>query len=90
MHCDSQPLRLKVYLVIMKKTLYPLLTACLIVGLTCSCAAQVEPWERGNLAKPHMQTAPFPGRSMIRSHVFESKEASQGGSGTVGGGCGCN
>lgn len=55
-----------------------------------SCGIQVQPWERGNLAKPHMAVIPNPSREAFREHVFTSKEASQGGGSGVGGGCGCN
>jgi hypothetical protein len=57
---------------------------CLLTG--CSVA----PWERGNLAKREMSISPSPNRTALRKHVFDSKEASQGGVGLVGGGCGCN
>ncbi len=56
--------------------------------LLSSCS--VAPWERGNLAKRQMAVTPNPGRSALRFHVFDSKEASQGGVGSAGGGCGCN
>ena len=56
-----------------------------------SCiGCSVSPWERGNLAKQNMSITPNPAHSSLRSHVFDSKEASAGGSGAVGGGCGCN
>ncbi len=53
-------------------------------------ACSVAPWERGNLAKRQMSIVPNPGRTALRSHVFDSKESSQGGMGAAGGGCGCN
>ncbi len=56
--------------------------------LISSCS--VAPWERGNLAKKNMQIVPNPSRAALRHHVFDSKESSQGGVGTAGGGCGCN
>lgn len=54
------------------------------------CVQQVRPWERGNLAKPHMALDPEPALSALRDHVHVSKEASSGGSNVNGGGCGCN
>jgi len=57
--------------------------------ISCS-ACSVAPWERGNLARRDMSITPNPARSSLRSHVFDSKEASAGGAGAVGGGCGCN
>ncbi len=52
--------------------------------------AEVKPWQRGNLAKPHMALEPDPTERIIRDHTFYSKEASTGGAGVGGGGCGCN
>ena len=63
-----------------------LLIFTILSGSGCS----VSPWERGNLAKQNMSITPNPAHSALRSHVFDSKEASAGGSGAVGGGCGCN
>lgn len=61
--------------------------ACLFVS--CS-ACSVAPWERGNLAKQQMLITPNPSLTALRAHVFDSKEASSGGTGGAGGGCGCN
>jgi len=58
--------------------------------LISSSACSVAPWERGNLARRDMSITPNPTRSSLRAHVFDSKEASSGGAGAVGGGCGCN
>jgi len=60
---------------------------CLLVS--CS-ACSVAPWERGNLAKQQMLITPNPAHAALRAHVFDSKEASSGGIGGAGGGCGCN
>ena len=49
-----------------------------------------EPWERGNLAKPEMQIGSDPVDDLLLEQVFYSKEASSGGVGAAGGGCGCN
>lgn len=64
------------------------LLAILLVALLSSCA--VKPWERGNLAKKNMAISPNPSLNALRDHAFTSKEASQGGYGGSGGGCGCN
>lgn len=64
----------------------PLILILLFLLSSCS----VTPWERGNLAKREMLITPNAAHSSLRAHVFESKEASSGGSGGVGGGCGCN
>jgi hypothetical protein len=51
--------------------------------------ANVQPWERGNLAKPQMALDPYPLQSMLRAHNYGSREAAAGGNAAQGGGCGC-
>jgi hypothetical protein len=61
----------------------------LVTGLLAGCA-DVKPWERGNLAKPHMALQPFPVQAAFREHVYGSRESASGGSASAGGGgCGC-
>jgi hypothetical protein len=64
-----------------------LLTALVsIAGCT-----DVQPWERGNLAKPIMAADPLPLQSAVRQHNYASREAAgAASSGASGGGCGCN
>ena len=50
----------------------------------------VEPWERDVLAKREMQLDGEPLDIAIDDHIYFSKEASSGGRGFAGGGCGCN
>lgn len=50
----------------------------------------VQPWQRQNLAKPEMALDSSPLRSALDDHIYFSKEASSGGRGFGGGGCGCN
>lgn len=50
----------------------------------------VQPWERGTLAKREMQWQADVMHGRLRDHIYYSKEASSGGSGAAGGGCGCN
>lgn len=50
----------------------------------------VEPWERDVLAKEEMQLVADPLEIAIDDHIYFSKEASSGGRGFGGGGCGCN
>jgi len=52
--------------------------------------ATVKPWERGLLAKSEMQFIACPTLHGIDQHIYFSKEASTGGVGVAGGGCGCN
>ena len=50
----------------------------------------VEPWERGDLARRDMQWTPDMAEAALIEHTYASKEASTGGFGAAGGGCGCN
>ena len=50
----------------------------------------VEPWERDVLAKAEMQLTTDPLEAATDDHIYFSKEASSGGRGYGGGGCGCN
>ena len=50
----------------------------------------VRPWERGLLADPAMQLLANPLEAEVDDHIYVSKEASSGGRGFGGGGCGCN
>jgi hypothetical protein len=58
-------------------------------GAAGGCAT-VKPWDRDLLAKPEMQFVPCPSLQAVDAHVYFSKEASTGGAGLAGGGCGCN
>ena len=50
----------------------------------------VKPWQRGILAREDMQLNAEPLTHALDNHLYFSKEASSGGSGFAGGGCGCN
>lgn len=50
----------------------------------------VQPWERDLLAAPGMEIDPDPVETALNEHVYFSKEATSGGIGSAGGGCGCN
>jgi len=50
----------------------------------------VEPWDRDVLARDDMQLVADPLEAAIDDHIYFSKEASSGGRGFGGGGCGCN
>lgn len=54
-----------------------------------SCA-RVSPWERGNLAKKVMAPDQDLLGDAMADHIYFSREASLGGNGVGGGGCGCN
>jgi hypothetical protein len=59
-----------------------MLNACSDIG--------VKPWEREVLARPEMQLNADPVQAGLDDHIYFSKEASSGGRGFGGGGCGCN
>jgi hypothetical protein len=66
-----------------------LLIACVVVLQGCASVG-VEPWQREVLARPEMSMDAYPLDAAIDEHVYFSKEASSGGRGFGGGGCGCN
>lgn len=61
----------------------------MLTGTACTSLG-VEPWERDVLAKEEMQLVTDPVEDSIDDHIYFSKEASSGGRGFGGGGCGCN
>ena len=63
--------------------------ATLLVLSGCSSVG-VQPWERDVLARPEMSLDANPLDAAIDDHIYFSKEASSGGRGFGGGGCGCN
>lgn len=63
------------------------ITAFLFGG--CSSMG-VEPWDRDVLAKDEMQLTTDAIEAATDDHIYFSKEASSGGRGFGGGGCGCN
>ena len=50
----------------------------------------IEPWQKGNLADYSMRDDRDGLAGVMKSHVQFSREASSGGEGVGGGGCGCN
>lgn len=74
-----------------------LLTGTLLI-LSSACSTldpiftiePVKPWQKGILAKPHMDLAGDPIDQYVDDHIYFSKEGSTGGTGVGGGGCGCN
>lgn len=62
-----------------------------IAALASGCTSMgVEPWERDILAKDEMQLTTDAIEAATDDHIYFSKEASSGGRGFGGGGCGCN
>lgn len=69
----------------------PFLTSILCLGavLLSGCASLgVQPWERDLQAREDMKPSELD--AAIDDHIYFSKEASSGGRGFAGGGCGCN
>jgi hypothetical protein len=66
-------------------------SALLIFASTLATACTtVEPWQRDVLARPEMSLDAYPIDAALDDHIYFSKEASSGGRGFGGGGCGCN
>lgn len=65
------------------------LTGVMLAVVLCGCET-VQPWERGLLAKEEMQWTSDRMEAQMRNQIHASKEASSGGTGAAGGGCGCN
>lgn len=62
-----------------------------MVAVLAGCSSMgVAPWERDVLAKEEMQLTCDPLEAATDDHIYFSKEASSGGRGFGGGGCGCN
>jgi len=68
--------------------LIPPLIATTLGG--CASIEPVAPFDRGHLAEEGMLWEESPRNAKLKGHVYTSKEASSGGSGAAGGGCGCN
>ena len=62
----------------------------LVLVLPACSLNNVKPWERDLLAKPSMALVPDELDNALDEHIYFSKEASLGGQGVGGGGCGCN
>ncbi len=77
----------------MKNCLRLFLVCVLAIALQ-ACTAfrmeQVKPWQKGTLAEEAMQLNADSVESLADEHIYFSKEASTGGKGVGGGGCGCN
>ena len=75
----------------MAKIVSGLIVVLVLTSLLSGCSSLgVKPWQRDLLAKKSMQLNSAPLDSAIDDHIYFSKEASSGGRGFGGGGCGCN
>ncbi len=67
-----------------------------LIALVCAalCGActsfNPRPWDKDLMARHAMQVNPNPLQTAAEEHIYFSKEASSGGRGFAGGGCGCN
>lgn len=68
-----------------------ILSLLLVSNLLAGCSSLgVKPWEKDILAREDMALENAPLDSGFDDHIYFSKEASSGGKGFGGGGCGCN
>jgi len=68
-----------------------ILSTVLLLATCAGCSSMgVEPWDRDVLARDDMQLITDPLEAATDDHIYFSKEASSGGRGFGGGGCGCN
>lgn len=63
---------------------------CALAGLSGCSNLGVKPHQRGLLAKESMLLVPDAVEAGLDDHIYFSKEATSGGRGFGGGGCGCN
>ena len=73
----------------MKTGVFCLLLGSLLLGSGCSSLG-VKAWERNLLARDDMLMDSDALDLALDEHIYFSKEASSGGQGFAGGGCGCN
>jgi len=65
---------------------------CAALALLCASCSSIgpKPWEKDLMARAEMKVDPYPLQSAAEDHIYFSREASSGGRGFAGGGCGCN
>ena len=62
----------------------------IVTLLALTACAEVAPWQRDILAQDGMQLTTDAAEAYAKQHTYFSREASTGGEGIGGGGCGCN
>ena len=72
-----------------EKSIYTL-SVMIVLASGCSSIEPVAPYDRGYLAEEGMGWEADVRDAKLKGHVYTSKEASSGGAGAAGGGCGCN
>jgi hypothetical protein len=68
----------------------PLAFLLLVVPVVLTGCANVQPWERAALADYTVVADRDPLTEINAEHMWFSREATSGGRGVGGGGCGCN
>jgi len=66
------------------------LSGVLLLSACSGIQPWVKPYERDRLADPIMVWDRDATSTEYIDHVYESREGSRGGTGSAGGGCGCN
>ena len=66
------------------------LVALAVLGAGAAGCARVKPWQRETLSKPAMTPGRGRAEGRFNQHARGAREASEGGYGEAGGGCGCN
>jgi len=67
-----------------------LLLGLVATGILWSGCTNVQPWERAAMADYSMRPDRDPLMTAMSEHIYFSREASSGGRGVGGSGCGCN
>ena len=78
-------------IVLVRRKALKILT-CLAMALACTACTSVgpKPWQKDLMARREMQVGAYALQAAAEDHIYFSKEASSGGRGFAGGGCGCN
>ena len=69
---------------------YHWLIICLLLTTSGCSSLGVKPWQRDILSREDMLMDADALDLALDEHIYFSKEASSGGQGVAGGGCGCN
>lgn len=77
-------------IIVIRRLLVAVAIAVGSVAVTGCSSLGVQPWEREVLARPDMRLDADAVSRGLDDHIYFSKEASSGGRGFGGGGCGCN
>ena len=62
----------------------------LVAAGTLAGCSHVKPWQREHMARIEQQLGETGANREYEEHMWSVREAAAGGSGRVGGGCGCN